>query len=144
MNNQGWGLREMIALCAVLVGALLIVVILVATNFFGLVKPKTPNGSNIDETRTYNSMELEMIDASKKYIKKIYENNLEYNDPLYIKVTSLQNEKMLGNLYDVKDAGIECSGYVKVVKIETEVVYEPYMKCGSKYQSEGYVARFDG
>lgn len=144
MNNRGWGLRAMIALCAVLAFAFLFVVIMISTSFFGLVPTKSPQGSSIDKTRTYNSMEVDMINASKKYIKQIYNNELEENDPLYIRVSSLKNEKMLTDLYDVKDEGIECTGYVKVVKIGTEVVYEPYMKCGSNYTTSGYVARFDG
>ncbi|MBE6144959.1 MAG: hypothetical protein E7169_05235 [Firmicutes bacterium] len=144
MNNGGWGLRVMIALCAVLVGALLIVVILISTGFFGLVKTNNKGGSQIDESRTYNSMELQMINASKKYIKKFYNNELEENDPLYIRVSSLQNEKLMDTLYDVKDSSIECSGYVKVIKINKETKYESYMKCGSNYTSEGYTARFDG
>lgn len=145
MNNKGWGLQEMILLISILIGALLIVVIIGATNFFGLLKPQNSiNGSQIDQTRTYNSMELDMIDATKKYIKKFYNNELFENDPLYIRVTSLQNEKLLKELYDVKDEGIECSGYVKVLKVVEETKYEPYIKCGINYVTDGYIGRFDG
>lgn len=144
MNNRGWGLRVMIALCSVLVAAFFIVVIIISTNFFGLLTSKKEEGSQIDQTRTYDSMELDMITATKKYVRKIYNNELEQNDPLYIKVSSLQNEKLLSILYDVKDDGIECSGYVKVIKVSSETIYEPYMKCGSNYTSKSYETRFDG
>lgn len=144
MNNRGWGLRVMIALCSVLVAAFFIVVIIISTNFFGLLKPKKTQISQIDQTRTYDSMELDMITATKKYIRKIYNNELEENDPLYIKVSSLQNEKMLSVLYDVEDDGIECSGYVMVIKESRETRYEPYMKCGKNYVTQDYISRFDG
>lgn len=142
MDNKGWGLREMIGLCAILIGALLIVVILVVTNFFGLLEPKNINGSQIDQTRTYNSMELQIIDASKKYIKKLDSNEPLDDYPLYISVKFLQDEKLLDNLYDIKDDGIECSGYIKISKME-DFRYEPYMKCGKNYTTLEYNSKFD-
>ena len=63
MNNKGWGLKEMLVLCIVLIGALIIAAIIIITNFFSLINQKNINGSKIDETRTYNSMELQMITA---------------------------------------------------------------------------------
>ena len=38
---------------------------------------------------------------------------------------------------------INCSGYVKVSKKSNENFYEPYIKCGSDYQTHGYEVEFD-
>lgn len=141
MNNKGWGLNTMIILCVVLLGAFLISIILIST-MFGFDWKNNSSSSQIDKTRTYNSMELEMVNASKKYINHHYNNEIG-DEPLHIRVISLQNDKFLGNLYDVKDAGIECSGYVKIYKQEDIIRYEPYLKCGSNYVTEGYISKWD-
>ena len=140
MNSRGWGLREMLLFCLILTLALLVIVALISTNFFGLLSNKEISGSNIDSARTYNSMEVEIINAAKKYVKA---KNISVDTDTYISVVDMQNSHLLNSLYDVIDAGCKCCGYVKVYLKDEISVYEPYLKCGSNYESDGYNSKYD-
>lgn len=146
MNNQSWGLRKMLLLCLILIIALIVALYIVDTK---VVKIFGTNGyinsifSNNDSTN-YNTTELKMISAAKKYVSAAYSTGLEEGDPLYIKVSSLQRDKFLDQLIDPESQDIICSGYVKVLKTDGNDTYRAYLKCGNNYETEGYLARLDG
>lgn len=152
MNNEGWGLRVMLAFVAILCIALMISIYLIQKNFSFLLTDHSSkninNDSNINENvtikKTYSGIEKEMVASAKKYITKIYNNNADEADFLKIKISSMQKEGLLGTINDIKDKDIVCSGYVACRKEEdNSVSYEPYLKCGSKYTTKGYNERYD-
>ncbi|MDD2644543.1 MAG: hypothetical protein PHC65_07670, partial [Methanobacteriaceae archaeon] len=108
---------------------------------------KFKNNDNINENvtvkKTYFGIEKEMVASAKKYVKKIYNDNPDEADFLKIKVSSMQKEGLLGTINDIKDKDIVCSGYVACRKEDNSLSYEPYLKCGKKYTTKGYVDRYD-
>ncbi|MDD2377375.1 MAG: hypothetical protein PHD10_01120 [Bacilli bacterium] len=151
MNNQGWGLRVMLAFVALLCIALFISIILIQKNFsflfkedpFKELKPNNIN-ENVTVKKTYPGLEREMVVGAKKYIKKVYNNNADEADFLKIKVSSMQKEKVLGKLNDINDSSVECSGYVACNQDDKgDLEYKAYLKCGKEYTTKGYIARYD-
>ena len=151
MNNEGWGLRIMLLFVAILCVALMISIYLIQRNFSFMLaedpykfKEKDNINENVTVKKTYSGIEKEMISSAKKYVKKIYNDNPEEADFLKIKVSSMQKEGLLGTINDIKDKAIVCSGYVSCrMEEDNSLSYEPYLKCGKKYTTKGYIDRFD-
>lgn len=152
MNNEGWGLRVMLLFVALLCIALMISIYLIQKNFSFLLADNPSkninNNNNINENvivkKTYSGIEKEMVASAKKYIKKVYNDNADEADFLKIKVSSMQSEGLLGTINDIKDKVIVCSGYVACRKEgDNSLSYEPYLKCGDKYTTKGYIERYD-
>ena len=153
MNNEGWGLRLMLLFVAILCIALMISIYLIQRNFSFMLaedpyKFKNNNNNNVNENvtvkKTYSGIEKEMVASAKKYVKKVYNDNPDEADFLKVKVSSMQKEGLLGTINDIKDKNIVCSGYVSCRKEEdNSLSYEPYLKCGKKYTTKGYVDRYD-
>ncbi|MDD2435401.1 MAG: hypothetical protein PHO63_04020 [Bacilli bacterium] len=150
MNNQGWGLRIMLLFVAILCIALFISVVLIQQNFSYLFRENPfeelkPNlNENVTIKKTYNGLEKEMVAGAKKYVAKIYNNNADTADFLKIKVSSMQQEKVLDKIYDIKNERIECSGYVACNQDDSGgLEYKAYLKCGNNYTTKGYIDRYD-
>ncbi len=152
MNNEGWGLKIMLLFVAILCIALMISIYLIQKNFSFLLAEdpfkNTNTNNNINENvtvkKTYSGIEKELIAGAKKYIKEVYNDSADEADFLKIKISSMQKKGLLGTINDIKDKNIVCSGYVACRKEEdNSISYEPYLKCGNKYTTKGYIDRYD-
>ena len=126
MNNHGWGLQEMIILCCILVGFLILVVVLVNQLYSGLEQMETTN----NETYGYSFEDIEnnLKEASRKYYLKNKSLVMITSDDLLS-----ENYITISKLTPLN--GTEpCIGYVKVVDDKT---FDAYISC-EEYETEGY------
>jgi hypothetical protein len=100
------------------------------------------NNTNKIEYNSYSDMEVAVSKATKKYIADFY-TTLYDNDPLYIKITTLQSYDYIDTLEDVSNSNIICTGYTKVIKTGNNVTYNAYINCGDNYTTEDYISRLD-
>ena len=129
MDSKGWGLSDMLVLCAILVLALLVTVI-VYYNTFGTSLIETP----ITYEDDYKILEEKVEKAANNYIQ---DNRLDIEDTIDISVSKLMEEGYLSDC--ISDNGITCSGYVLYDGKE----YNSYIKCGTAYVTNGYTSILD-
>ena len=146
MNNRGWGLQTMLLMVCVLALALIISFILLRDSFgvlfqgnsiFDNEKDKTSEVSNNE----YQKLEKNLENSAKRYVDAFYKDGLVENNPIIVTVFSLVNENLLKQPVDPKNKTEACKGYVRFTLKEGKVIYEPYLKCGSNYQTKGYIDR---
>jgi len=100
------------------------------------------NNTNEVEYDSYSDIEIAVSKATKKYITDFY-STLYDNDPLYIKITTLQSYGYMDILEDINNNNIICTGYTKVVKTGDNVTYDAYINCGDNYTTKDYISRLD-
>jgi len=168
MNNRGWGLQAMILWCAVL-GLLLIFATIAINgtinNMYGNNDNRNSNGSSVIKKEDYEDSKDEekeedtdkkedtevddsyedfldtMVEASKKYIKAEYNNDYANADHLKLSTKMLINNNYMDRMVDPYNSSLECVGYIAVDYVNNELIYEPYLKCGDAYETEGFIAR---
>ncbi len=126
MNKHGWGLSEMIVLCCILIGFLLLVVVLVNQLYSGVEKMNY----NVSEKNGYSYKEIEnnLVLSAKEYYKKNKDSVMIMSDDLLIekyisssKLTPLNKDE-------------PCIGYVTV---SADKSFKAYISC-EDYETEGY------
>ena len=133
MNNKGWGLNEMLALCVVLIIALFIASIFIDK---ALNENNITNLETKDYTQAYIAREIDMVSAAKEYWS---DNKFELNDGvLSVTIKTLIAKDYLAVIKDPKDSSLACSGYVIISNN-----YAPYLTCGTNYATSGYTAVLD-
>lgn len=147
LNNKGWGLQELLLGIGILFFGLLIVVSLINRNFKRLAPP-VPTESDQKrpvqkEYESYKEIEAAMKKAAIQYNKTIYGADLQEGDNITVTLKSLVRDDYIEQVYDIKDSKIVCSGYVTFIKENNKVTYSPYLKCGKKYKTKGYLERLD-
>lgn len=100
------------------------------------------NTTNDIEYNSYSDIENAVSKATKKYINDFY-STLYDNDPLYIKITTLQSYNYINLLDDIDNNNIICTGYTKVMKTGNNVTYNAYINCGDNYTTDGYISGLD-
>lgn len=122
LNNQGWGLREMLLLCAIL----LFCVLLVATLINNLYEGLASGNNNTTSSNAYTKVERSLASAARIYSRR-YEvsNNLIISEDL-LDVGYITEEELM-----VEDD--VCTGYVLV----NEDKFTPFISC-QNYETEGY------
>ena len=126
MNNHGWGLQEMIILCCILVGFLLLIVVFVNQLYTGLEKAEVENNENYGYS--YKDIESNLKNAAKNYYRK--------NKSLVI-ITSeelLLEEYITSSKLTPLHSSEPCIGYVNVIDNNN---FESYISC-EDYETEGY------
>ena len=125
MNNHGWGLSEMIILCCILVGFLLLVVVLVNQLYSGL---EEINIKDNNYGYSYKEIENNLKNAAKKYYQK--------NNTLVMITTEdlLLEEYITSDKLTPNESTEPCIGYVNVIDNKT---FEPYISC-ENYETVGY------
>jgi len=136
LNKKGWGLTNEILFIAIFIICLIIAFAGFAK--FGLFNSKENKENN--SGYSYVSLEEKIIKSAREYVKDEYDNDLGI-DTLIITAKNLMDKEYLTNYVDEDDK--YCSGYVEVHKSEGGVVYTPYVKCRSNYESKGYMSRKD-
>ena len=100
------------------------------------------NTINNTPTTSYKDIQEKMTTATQKYIDDHYDNGLE-KDYLYtVSLKQLQTFNFMDLVYDPYDNSIKCSGYVTYI-MRDRLIINPYLKCDTSYQSDGYNASFD-
>ena len=127
LNNHGWGLREMLFICAGIILCVLFVAAMV-NNLYSEITPATGGETSrpSTSTNTYEKVEKRLESAAKLYHRRHEEiGNLIISDDLL-------DEKYL-TTEDLTVNNDFCSGYV----IVENNVYTPYISC-ENYETEGY------
>ncbi len=152
LNNRGWGLQELLVGLGVLFFCLLLIVSLINRNFKQLgdtlnrENSQTTNQRPVTEEKefqSYKDIEASLTKAAREYNEDIYGDDLQEGDNITVTVRSLIREQYLEKIVDLEDEDITCSGYVTFSKRGNHVSYSPYLKCGSHYQTNGYLERLD-
>lgn len=141
LDNRGWGLQELIVGLSVLIFCLFLAVILISKNFKELggtlIDVDEPVQSRpVENEDFYRGLEYKMVEACKVYQKDLY-HDLREGDKLTVTLKTLVRDQYL----DKVDG--DCSGYVTFEKENGSVIYTPYLKCGRKYQTKGYLEMLD-
>lgn len=131
MNNQGWGLQIMLFFCACFVLALI-----VATSIFNKSFTETKK-QNTESATSYYNLEVKLTNAAKNYIKENYNDIDDITMP--IRLSTLKQKNYIGTL---RVNNTECNGYVIFIKENNNVEYNPYLKCGSDYITNGFELKY--
>ncbi len=120
-NNHGWGLREMLFLCAILLFFVLIVAVLVSQLYGNLERNTRDNEKN----SSYAHVETLLKNAARKYVKKTNDtSSIILSDDLISEYISLEDLTVNNDI---------CEGYV----VYENNTYTPYISC-AHYETEGY------
>lgn len=131
MNNYGYGIREFLGFLTCILIALFIAMIMYNKNFGELFDGSVSSDS-------YKDIEDDLITVAITYTDNYYYKVLENGDSDYVTIKTLKDEKIISRVTDLKNHKLECSGYIHFYKQEGKTIYDPYIKCGDNYQTEGY------
>lgn len=126
MNKRGWGLSEMIVLCCILVGFLLLVVVLVNKLYSDVEEMTTTNSERYGYS--YKEIENNLKEAAKNYYKKNKDSVMIMSDDLLL--TDYLTSSKLTPLNKTEP----CIGYVTV---ENKNTFKAYISC-EEYETDGY------
>lgn len=135
LNKNGWGLQTELLL-------ILMFLVCFAIALIGLSRLGLYNGfkNNYSKETNYTLLESELEDAAKSYIHEIYSNVLG-EESIILRSSHLVKNKYLETIKD--KSGNNCSGYVEVIKTESNnIIYYPYLKC-KNYTTFEYDERKD-
>ena len=157
MNNRGWGLREELLICLVLIAFFGIAIMFIhkvvgymnTSNIMNIKENEFTEKEQEDNRKVnnkkeeekistdiinYSSLEDKLVSAGKKYVNK-YNSDIKSGDKIIVTVVRLQVEDLLDSL---TIDNMECSGYIEIENNVDEFKYFPYIKCGSLYETSGY------
>ncbi len=130
LNNNGWGLSEMIIFSAILIIALFFVVFY-AFQFKreNTIKPSTQtNNESIKENITYTSIENKIREATLTYMQKYYDDRI--SGTVTIPTSNLIYTHLLEDSDLITSDKDSCDGYALVYKKENQdYEIEAYIKC---------------
>lgn len=132
--KNGWGLSTMIVFCGVIGVCLIFSIVMYKTNVEKEIDTSSNENYNI-VNKTYLGLEEDVALLSKEYF--------ESNDKDIVTIKKLVKLGYMESVYDLKDASLKCSGYVKVSKVNNKNNYQTYLKCGSNYETTGYMENLD-
>lgn len=132
MNNQGWGLNELLVGCGIIGMALIVSSFLISRNFQKLGLEMKNDSPSV--TYTYKELEEKLEKECKKYIDKQHL-TLETGSTMKIEWDTLKENGFSEKRVDQN--GNECMGYVVFSKNADEE-YHAYITCGDDYQTYGY------
>ncbi len=132
MNQNGWGLKDFILLVSIMFIALIITMFIYQKD----IKTLFSGSSQTENQKTYKDLELELKVAAQKYQNVNYQGNIESTETIVLPYKLLKENKYIDKLIDIKNSS-ECDGYVKFIKHQAQIDYEPYIKC-SNYKTKGF------
>ncbi len=137
MNERGGGINDVFIFLAVICLAVLVTMVMYNKTIKDLF-------SGDDTTKmTYNEIEESLINSAKNYTDNYYYKPLENGDNDYVTVRTLETEGIIQTIIDPEDDKITCTGYVNFSKEDDQTTYEPYLRCGSNYETTGYEEKYD-
>lgn len=136
LNNHGWGLNQMLVLCAVLLFFLMIAVffIIQLSNSLGDVLRDSMVGKV-----TYAMVEETVENAAKDYIDTYYKEEIGTGTITVTVDNLLKYEMITENDLKPSDETNSCTGYALVKKENGELNVDSYIKC-SNYETNNYQA----
>lgn len=141
MNQEGWGIRDMLLFLAIVCIAILVSMALYKKTFTQLFDN---SGSITDfSNETYDSIENQLEKTAHTYTDNYYYKVLENGDEGEVTIRDMQAENLLTVVKDIKDDSIICSGYVHFQKQGGITDYKTYLKCGDNYKTDGYQSKLD-
>ena len=144
MNKKGWTLvGELFVFLIVVIGLIYAVY---GFGVLGLMKEDNKITPGIKpeliisgKTVSYDAVESNLIDASKKYVFDKYNNNFS-GEVIIVRINTLVESGYTSTIRDNRNK--KCSGYVKIYKDNYSLSYSPYLRC-STYTSIGYEKDYD-
>lgn len=140
MNENGWGLTEMLAFCTILLIGFFASTVVAKKNFGEFFEDNVKledSVSDIKENKSkdttpevevdYSKLEESLKDAAVEYNKDNKEKKL-------ITLKTLIANNNIKEIHDPKDYSNMCNGYV----IYEEGEYKPYLRCIGNYATEQY------
>lgn len=134
MKKNGWGLSTMIMFCAVIGVCLIFSVVLYKSNVEKTIEKGDDEATIV--SKTYLGLEEDIALFSKEYF-----NSNEKKDVVTIK--KLVELGYMSSVYDLKDSLLKCSGYVEKTSVDEKNSYKTFLKCGSNYETAGYLESLD-
>lgn len=144
LNKNGWGLAvEIVIILGVIA---MLVYAIYGFNQLGLIKNMNQAlGTDVlpdliisGEKVTYSIAEQDLINATKAYVKDIY--NDEISSDTTIKLSRLTKDGYISPIRDKNNKA--CSGYVMVTNASENITYAAYLKCDD-YKTTGYNEEYD-
>ena len=122
LNKNGWGLREMLFICAILLFCVILVAVMINYLYEGI----TSNGTSTT-TNSYTQDEKNLKIAAERYYRKLDDENVNLivSEDLFAEEYLTEEKMTVDN--DV------CTGYVLI----EENTFTPYITCDN-YETEGY------
>ena len=148
MKQNGWGLKDFLFILGMITLALIITAGIYRRSFqnlFGASESEPiKETTTIKEQETYSDLEYKLQRAAERYQNDNYQGTYESTETWVLNYNLLKSKKYLKTkITDINDRNIECNGYVKFYKKETKIEYDPYLKCGTNYQTEGYDEKYE-
>lgn len=134
MNANGFGLKEFIIILAVVFIAMIIIMSLSRS----IVEDEETNSEPIQEKVTYQELEHQLKKAAERYQNDTYQGNANNKEVWSLSYSMLKEKGYLDKIIDPNDKDIECQGYVEFIQDGAIISYQPYLKCGNNYKTEGY------
>ena len=158
MNNKGWGISDLLWILGVIGASLVLVSVLIRVSLKDSTVKIEDSGDNrietvtpeeapeelesddenveieVNDTESYSELEELLKSSAEEYVKKYY--NDESVSRVTISLSELEQEAFVSGLTDPNDSNVICDGYVIYIKESNN--YQPYIKCGSNYQTPGY------
>ncbi len=135
INNHGWGLNQMLILCAIILFFLLVAVffILQLSNGVGEIFRE------IQGQVTYVTVEENVKSAASEYIEKYYHEEIG-SGTITVTTNNLKEYNLLNESeLQPSEEKTTCKGYALVSKENGELQFTPYIVC-DHYATEGYQA----
>lgn len=123
-SKNGWGLSEMLILCCILIGFLLLAIVLANQLYNGVGKMNEEAIKNVGYS--YEAIEQNLLKASQRYYKKHKSSTILSSD--LIEEGFLSKQELTP-----KNQITPCIGYTTV----TDTKFTPYISC-EDYETIGY------
>ena len=138
MNEEGWGLKEVLIFIVIVFLCIFISMTVYNKTFGDLFG----SGDNYKD-ETYEDIEAELENTAKTYTDNYYNKVLENGDEGIVTIRDMQGEGLLTAVKDINNNSINCSGYVEFKTTNSKTKYTTYLKCGDNYQTKGYIEKYD-
>lgn len=140
MKKNGWGLRTELLFILMFIVCLVVATIgLNRIGFIGGTFSAIDMFNGKDTKESYIMIENDLVKVAANYATEYYGGKYP-EDEFTIRLTTLINTGYTSKLTDPKNR--ECSGYVDVKKVNSSLIYTPYIKCAT-YRTEGYKSNKD-
>lgn len=134
MNQKGFGLKEFVIIIAII----FVCAIIIMSLYRSIIPNATTSSVTGTKKLTYKDLEDRLELAAERYQNDNYSGNASDTEVWELSYSMLRKEKYLDKLIDPNDEDTECTGYVEFIQDEAKVMYKPFLKCGTNYETKGY------
>lgn len=141
MNEEGWGLKDVLIFLAIISVALLVSMVIYRKTFTEIFDNR--KSANSFSSETYADIETNLERIARTYTDNYYYKALENGDEGVVTIRDMQAENLLTEVKDIENDKTNCTGYVRFRKEASVTNYTAYLNCGDNYQTEGYQSKYD-